>query len=200
MIAAAGLPAFAQTAPFDSYVHTPSHYAAKARAGDPAAQFYLGLALERLGPKAEARWGKASDWIASAALAGHPDAVLRQAQRAFDAGDLGAARAGFRTAAAAGDPVAQFNLGRLAQQDGDLATARRAYRQAARQGHGPARFNLALALLETGERPALPTALAWLTLAAEDGVANAAAARDALGAEATEDEREAASKMAGAWR
>jgi hypothetical protein len=48
-------PAFAQIAPFDDFKHTPEYYSAKAKAGDPQAMFYLGLAIEALGPDAARR-------------------------------------------------------------------------------------------------------------------------------------------------
>lgn len=140
----------------------------------------MGLALEKLGPSAEARWGPARSWIAKAAAAGQAEAQLRLAQIDLAAGDMASARANLEAAAAAGLPAAQFNLGRLAEDDGEAETARRQYQAAARQGHGAARFNLALLLLNSDDPDSAVEALAWLILAAETGAPNAAAARDHL--------------------
>jgi len=187
-------------APYDDFSHTPRHYAPRAAAGDPQAQFYLGLALEALGPEAEARWGKAADWIRRAADGGLPDANLRLAQIELAGGDRQAALDRLDLAAAAGLPEAQFNRARLAEEDGDGESAERWYLAAARQGHGPSRYNLALLLIEEN-RPDGPTeALAWLTLAAEDGVPDAAPAYEALAGALDAEARAKAAALAGQWR
>jgi TPR repeat protein len=194
------VPAAAQIAPFDDYSHAPAYYHDKAKAGNADAQFLLGLALEKLGPAAESRWGAAESWIAEAAAAGLPEAQLRLGQIRLAAGDAASARQNLEAAAAAGIPEAQFNLGALAEQSGRPADARRSYRQAARQGYAPAQFNLALSLIEVGGEAALTDALSWLILAAEQGAASAAAARDQVKAVLNKGAITAAEKRADARR
>ncbi len=158
--------------------------------------FYLGLAIEALGPDAARRWGAPDAWIAEAASAGLPEAQYRLAQIALARGDRALAIRQLDLAAAAGLADAQFNRARLASGEGDMATARRLYTDAARQGHGLARFNLALALLNGDAKAAPVEALAWLMLAAEQDVANAAAAARQLAAALTPDERAEAARLA----
>lgn len=172
------MPATAQIAPYDNYSRAPAYYFDKAQAGNANAQFLLGLALEQLGPDAEARWGSAETWISKAAVAGVPEAQLRYGQIKLAAGAPLEAKRLLIAAAASGIPEAQFNLGALEAQTGAAKAARRWYWQAARQGYAPAQFNLALLLIETGGEASLTDALSWLILAAENGAENAAAARD----------------------
>lgn len=140
------------------------------------------------------------DWIRRAAESGLPEANLRLGQIELAGGDRQAALDHLDRAAAAGLPEAEFNRARLAEEDGDVETAERWYLAAARQGHGPSRYNLALLLIEEN-RPDGPTeALAWLTLAAEAGVADAGPARDALADALDAEARAKAAALAGRWR
>ena len=179
----------------------PSHYLGKAKAGDPQAQFYLGLAIERLGPDAAARWGDARDWFEKAAAGGLPEARLRLGQLELASGNAGAATMHFVKAAIAGDADAQFNAARLAAAAGNASSALRWYKAAAAQDHGPAQFNLALLLLEQPTDAEAPVsapvdALAWLTRAASADVPNAAEARDIVRAELTAAEIAQAERLA----
>jgi TPR repeat protein len=193
------MPALAQIAPFDDFQHSAKHYAPQAKAGDPVAQLYLGIAIEALGVNAAARYGAAQDWIAKAAGAGLPAAQLRFAQINLVSGDRTSAQKNLSAAAASGLAEAQFNLAVMAQEDGDKATAQRQYEAAARQGFGPAQFNLALMMLTKPDGNA-PSALAWLILATEQNTPNAQAARDQVSAALTEDERAEAAQRAMALR
>ena len=192
-------PTLAQIAPFDDFQHSAKHYAQQAKAGDPVAQLYLGIAIEALGVDAASHYGAARDWIAKAAAAGLPAAQLRLAQIDLVDGDRTNARKHLNAAAVAGLAEAQFNLAVMGQEDGDAATAQRQYEAAARQGFGPAQFNLALMMLAdpNGDTPG---ALAWLILSAEQNTPNAQAARDQVSAALTEDERAEAAQRVKALR
>lgn len=193
-------PAPAQVAPFDDYSKAPSHYFNKANAGNADAQFLLGLALEKLGPAAETRWGAAENWIAKAASAGSPEAQLRYSQIKLAAGNVISAKRLLMDAASSGVPEAQFNLGALAEKSKDAKGARHWYWQAARQNYGPAQYNLALSLINLGGEAALTDALSWLILAAENAALNADAAQDQVKAVLNADAIKTAEKWAAARR
>ena len=189
----------AQIAPFDDFKHSATHYAPKAKAGDPLAQLYLGITIEALGENAEVRYGAARYWIAKAASAGLPEAQLRLAQIDLASGNRTSAKKNLTAASVAGLAEAQFNLAVLAENDGEAAKAQQQYEAAAHQGFGLAQFNLALMILADPNGDA-PSALAWLILAAEQGTPNAAEARNQVEATLTAENLADASKRAAALR
>jgi len=147
-------------------------------------------------------------WALAACLLG---AGLPAAVPAADIGGWVAQQQGERAAlerlraeAEAGDAEAQYRLAAayLRQPgEGSAATAAGWLRRAAEAGHGPAQFRLAQAY-GTGSGVARNPveAWAWHDLAAAQGVAGAAAARDALAAALSPEQVAAAQVLAASRR
>jgi TPR repeat protein len=156
-------------------------YMAQAKAGDPVAQYDVGVLYAR-GDGLVQDYASAFSWFHAAAAQGDVAAqynlgVLYAEGRGVPV-DLGEAVNWYRRAADQNHPGAQFNLA-LAYANGagtaqDYAAAARWYERAARQGLGPAMLNLAI-LYEQGsgtERSPID-AYAWYSAAAERGDAGA---------------------------
>ncbi len=109
--------------------------------------------------------------------------------QAFIAGEHEKAEAIWRPLAAKGDHNAAFGLGVLAQTRDLLEEAARWYEQAARAGLTSAQVLLGSMYLDGRGVPRdAVRAYAWLHRATLDGHANAARARDAVGAALTPDQ------------
>lgn len=156
-------------------------YMARAKAGDAAAQYDLGVLYAR-GDGLVQDFDSAATWFHAAAAQGNVSAeynlgVLYE-QGLGVAGSKAEALNWYRSAADQNHPGAQFNLAlAYAQGDGakqDFAAAARWYKRAARQGLGPAMVNLAICY-ETGsgvDRSPVD-AYAWYSAAGERGDAAA---------------------------
>ncbi len=109
--------------------------------------------------------------------------------RAFTAGDHAKAEAIWRPLAEKGDHNAAFGLGMLEQTRNQLEQAARWYEQAARAGLTNAQVLLGSMYIDGRGVPSDGVlAYAWLNRANLDGHANAARARDAIGATLTSQE------------
>ncbi len=103
--------------------------------------------------------------------------------KAFTAGELEKAEAIWRPLAEQGDLNAAFGMGVLAQSRDQLEDAARWYEQAARAGLTSAQVLLGSMYIDgRGVARDAVRAYAWLHRATLDGHANAARARDAVGA------------------
>jgi hypothetical protein len=163
-------------------------YIERAKAGDPVAQYDVGV-LYAQGQGLVQDYASAANWFHAAAAQGNIDAE-------FDLGVLYAQGLGvpanpteainwYRSAADRGHPKAQFNLA-LAYATGngtaqDAAAAARWYQRAAAHGVVPAMINLAI-LYETGDGVgrSLIEAYAWYSVAGECGDASGKARATAL--------------------
>lgn len=112
----------------------------------------------------------------------------------------------YRVAAQRSHAVAQYNLAVLyAAGEGvpkkDFAEARHWFQLAGDQGFAPAQYNLAVlhAVGEGGPRN-LVQAYMWFELAAAQGNAEAASARDQIAGEMTKAQVAAAKELARSWR
>ncbi len=174
-----------QTLPWDERMGV-SWYEKRGAQGDVAAQVRAAQMHEQ-GIGTEADPAEAARWYARAAAQGHPLALFKTA-RAWQTGllgrvDLAKAADLYRAAAQAGVGAASFNLAVMAENGQgiprDRARAATLYAQAWRQG--VAKAGLSLGLLRLTGRDSDPlAAYAWLTAAAEAGVAGAARQRDRL--------------------
>lgn len=172
----------------------------QAAAGDAEAWFRIGMIKEQgigLAPDPEGALAA----YRSAAWLDHRAAQLRLAQLLAGAGQFEEARLWYETAAGRGDAAAAYNAGLFAETGtggpSDAQAAADFYRQAARGGVGQAA--LQLALLHLGERLGPPdrvAALAWLAKAESLGVAEARTLAEAVAADASGEERDAAAALA----
>jgi TPR repeat protein len=150
MVLGAAQPAAAQsgTAPA-GYTETLRWYHARAEAGDPRAQFLLGVKYET-GTDVSRDLAKARELYIRAARQGHADAQFRAGTLAQDA----------------------------AASDEDLKVARDWYQAAAIQGHVPAQYNLAVLLANAAhEEDGFIEAASWSIRAAAGGLPQAEALR-----------------------
>ncbi len=116
--------------------------------------------------------------------------------RAFTAGDHEKAEAIWRPLAESGDHNAAFGMAVLAQTRNQLEQAARWYEQAARAGMTNAQVLLGAMYIDGRGVPRdAVRAYAWLHRATLDGHANAARARDAVGAALTRDQLAAAEAL-----
>jgi TPR repeat protein len=152
-------------------------YMVQAKAGDPAAQYDVGVLYAR-GDGLVQDYASAFSWFHTAATQGNVAAqynlgVLYAEGRGVPA-DQSEALNWYRSAADQNHPGAQFNLALAYAQgagtDQDYAAAARWYERAARQGLTPAMINLAI-LYEQGNgvERSLIDAYAWYNVAAERG-------------------------------
>lgn len=190
-------------------------YERSARAGSAPAQFYLGL-MHETGTNRDADRAQAASWFRKAAEQGHALAQYRLATyHHFGLGmpvDFKQAASWYRKAAGQGVAEAAFNLGFLRENglgaagDGHGPEAARAaardavkwYRQAAEAGLSSAQFNLG-ALFAGGRNGVKKDPVqgwVWLDAAAQAGEDGAAASRDALAAQMSEDQLKRARRLA----
>jgi hypothetical protein len=156
-------------------------YTARAKAGDPAAQYDVAVLYAR-GDGLVQDYASAFSWFHAAATQGNVAAQYNLAVMYAEGLGVPAqpseALNWYRSAADQNHPAAQFNLALFyAQGSGtkqDYATASRWYERAARQGLAPAMINLAI-LYEQGNgvERSLIEAYAWYSAAAERGDADA---------------------------
>lgn len=133
------------------YIDAMGWNARAARAGDPRAQYYLGV-IHRRGLRGVKNHRLAADWFAKAARKGYGPAQFSLGV-AFELGlgrakDAARAARWYRLAARQGIAEAAFNLGALHERgdgvEGNPAQAAVLYRQAARAGLARAQYNLGL--------------------------------------------------------
>lgn len=188
----------------DSYGEAIRWYRAAADAGDPRAQFYLGVRLEQ-GIEGTPDPEAAAEWFGRAAEQGHTAAQLKLAGLLYrgDGVDRDRARAAewYRQAADGGSPRAAFNLGLMAERgDGlprDAELAASMFEQAADGGVAAARLKLAVIYATGVGVDADPVeALTWMRLAEMAGQPVPDAVRRLLRDGATEAEAEAAEDRA----
>ncbi len=152
-------------------------YLARAKAGDPLAQYDIGV-LYAQGSGLVQDYANAASWFHAAATQGNVDAeynlgVLYERGLGVAASPIDAVN-WYRSAADQNHPRAQYNLaiayaeGRGTEQD--FSAAARWYQRAAQQGLVPAMVNLAI-LYERGQGVARSPidAFAWYSAAAERG-------------------------------
>ena len=180
-------PAAQTVSPPANYGDALRWYRKAAEAGSSKAQYLLGHMLEtgRGQPRdlaASARWYRKS------AAQGHALAQFRLGWMYQNGLGLEQDHAGavtwYTRSAAQGMSEAALNLGYLYERGvgvpHDPVRAQQYYLQAAEKGLGAAQFNLGLLLsAKKGDRWARTESLYWLSLAADQGIADAAAARDA---------------------
>jgi Sel1 repeat len=171
----------APTAPPSDPAARAAFYLAKAKAGDAAAQFDVGVLYAR-GDGLVQDYASALSWFHAAAARGNVAAeynlgVLYQHGLGVDASETQALN-WYRSAADQNDGAAQFNLA-LAYAEGrgtkqDTAAASRWYLRAAKHGLAPAMMNLAI-LYERGDGVdrSPVDAYAWYSAAGERGDAAA---------------------------
>ena len=162
-------------------------YRQAAEAGSANAQFFLGRMYET-GQSRKRDPAAAATWYRKAADQGHRLAQYRLGQMYLTGTGVGQsytiAAKGFEMAARQDLHEAQYNLGYLYDHgfgvDRNPGVAATWYRKAAVRGLGPAQYNLGVLLAGGGAGgPAadLIEAWVWLSLAVDDGVEAAAAAR-----------------------
>ncbi len=176
------------SAPPSDPVARAAFYLARAKAGDAAAQYDIGV-LYAQGDGVAQDYAGAASWFHAAAAQGNIAAEFNLGvlyERGLGvASDKTEALNWYRSAADRNDPAAQFNLAiAYAQGDGapqDLAAAARWYQRAAEQGLVAAMVNLAI-LYEKGAGVAAspPDAYAWYSAAGERGDLGAKARAGAL--------------------
>lgn len=147
----------ASTIPPNDPVERAAFYLARAKAGDPVAQYDIGV-LYTLGSGLVQDYTSAVSWFHTAAAQGNIDAeynlgVLYERGLGVTASSIDAVN-WYRSAADQNHARAQYNLA-LAYAEGrgteqDLAAAARWYQRAAQQGLAPAMINLAI-LYERGQ-------------------------------------------------
>jgi hypothetical protein len=173
----------------------PSTYGDAMRWYEKAAEDGSVQAQNLLGRMFESGTGRARDeraaagWYRRAAAQGHGGAQFRLGLMYFEGRgvvrDSVAAARWYQMAAMQGHVRAAFNLGYLYDIGAGVLANRDValgyYRKAAQAGLGEARFNLGILLstADEADRDSQIGAWAWLALAADQGIANAAAARDA---------------------
>lgn len=177
-------------------------YQRAAEAGSADAQFLLGQLYEA-GVGRRRDLAAAATWYRMAAEQGHRLAQYKLGLMRYGgsgvARDAAKAAEWYRKAADQGLAEAQFNLGDLYDRGMGVAAspgqAAAWYRKAARQGLGRAQFNLGLLLAGIDSANGDPldpiAAWVWLSLAAEGGESEAAAARDEVAKGFTAAERNA---------
>ncbi len=172
----------------------------QAAKGDAEAWYRIGIIKEQ-GIGIPVDTAGALEAYRSAATLGHVEAELRLAQLLAAGGDFAEARLWYISAAAQGVAAAAYNAG-LFEETGsggptDLAAAVAHYRQAVAGGIGQAATQLAQ--LYYGDKLGAPdrvTALAWISKAVALGAPGAAAIAQQIDADATAEERAAASELA----
>ena len=152
---------------------------AKAVAGDPDAQFQLGVKLIN-GIGTAQDFTAAAQWFAMAAAQGHPDAQLNLGLQFMDGRgvqhDLAKAKDLFLDAVAKGQSLAAHNLGYLAETAGHFTEAVKWYEKAVELGHVPSLSNVAFAYSNgRGALQNVRKAFSLYEKAAEDGQGVAAA-------------------------
>jgi TPR repeat protein len=174
-------PPAASNAPPSDPAARAEFYMARAKAGDAAAQYDVGVLYAR-GDGLVQDMASAATWFHAAAAQGNVAAEYNLGvmyERGLGVGaDQAEALNWYRSAADQNHPGAQFNLA-LAYANGggtkqDFATAARWYKRAAEQGLPPAMANLAM-LFEGGKgvERSLVEAYAWYSAAGERGDAGA---------------------------
>ena len=155
---------------------------AAAETGDPEAQYRLGLRyLHGEGIPADEAW--AITWLRRAAAAGQQQAAQELARLYQRNGVSPGTAAALALPAGELDPATRLRVMAAAldaRQRGEKQTARRLLRRLAEAGEAEAQYRLALLLLEEPEE-SRREALEWLQAAAEQGHAEAAAARQRYG-------------------
>ena len=176
-------------------------YQRAAETGSPGAQFLLGQLFEA-GVGRTQDPAAAAAWYRKAAVQGHRLAQYKLGLMYFAANgvprDAAKAAVWYRKAAEQGLAEAQFNLGGLYDRGTGVGASRDQaanwYRKAAVQGNIRARLNLGLLLAGIGGakfKPVDPVeAWVWLSLAADTGEGDAAAARDQVAKGLTAAEKE----------
>jgi TPR repeat protein len=179
-------------------------YMARAKSGDAAAQYDLGVLYAR-GDGLVQDYASAISWFQAAAAQGNVAAEYNLG--VLYAGGLGVAANQtealnwYRSAADQNHPGAQFNLA-LAYAQGtgtqqDLAAAARWYQRAAQQGLGPAMINLAILYERGGGVAASPVdAYAWYSAAGEHGEPQGKRRADALFAQFSDRDKARAQGLA----
>lgn len=177
-------------------------YERSARAGDPRAQYYMGVILWR-GLRGKTNHKSASDWFEKSAGKGYGPAQFSLGL-AFERGlgrsrDLARAANWYALAARQGVAEAAFNLGILYERGDGVehkpAQAAILYRQAAEAGLARAQYNLGLLLGEgIGVSKDLVQAWVWLARARDGGYAAAGEAlaaveKDMSGTQRTQAEK-----------
>lgn len=137
--------ALAQNAPPSGYTATLRWYHEQAKAGNPMAQFLLGIKYET-GTDVPRDLARAAELFEQAARKGHKDAQFKLAS--------------------------MLEAGRGIAADRDAAEAW--YRAAAFEDHAPAQYNLSLMLLSAArDEDALVEGLSWLMRAGRGGISRA---------------------------
>jgi TPR repeat protein len=172
-----GMPAPQTNPPPTDPAARAAFYLAKAKAGDAAAQYNVGVLYAR-GQGLVQDYASAITWFRAAAAQGNTAAQYNlgvvYARGLGVAADPAEALNWYRSAADQNYPAAQFNLAlAYASGDGtkqDYAAAARWYQRAAAQALGPAMVNLAI-LYEagTGVERSPVDAYAWYSAAGERG-------------------------------
>ena len=176
-ISLVSLPIYAQVPPPDNFGQSLSWQLRAAEAGNPQAQYVLGLTLEQ-GLKGEANKVEAAEWYAKAAAKGHTLAQMRLARMLYT-GDgvardvMGAARL-YSEAASSGNAQAQYNYASLLESgsgvEKNLVLAATLYESAARQGVAPAQVGLAMLYARgAGVGLNIERAVTWLEVALGQG-------------------------------
>ncbi|HEV7606572.1 MAG TPA: tetratricopeptide repeat protein [Steroidobacteraceae bacterium] len=153
----------------------------EAREGNPESQFALAKLLSA-GLFVKRDWAMALDWLRNSANTGFAPA-LSLLGSFYESGWAGLS-ADNRTAvdywskaAALGDPGAKFALAEFKLRGASLANRDEAIallKSAASSGDGLAQFRLAMLLLDRREKPESESeAIAWLRMAADNGVSTA---------------------------
>lgn len=179
-------------------------YLARAKAGDPVAQYDVGV-LYAQGNGLVQDYASAASWFHAAATQGNVDAeynlgVLYERGLGVTANPMDAVN-WYRSAADQNHAGAQYNLA-IAYAEGhgteqDLATAARWYQRAAQQGLAGAMVNLAI-LYERGQGVTRSPvdAYAWYSAAAEHGDGPAKDRADELFRQLTDQDRAKAQALA----
>lgn len=198
--------ASAQTDAPKSYTEAMDWYRAGAEAGDPKAQFYLGVALEQ-GARGRPDLSAARAWFRKAADSGHALAryklaVMLQNQLGGPA-DLAEARRLYGLAGEQGVAEARYNLA-VMRQDGaggpvDLEGAADLFERAARDGVDISFLHLAV-LNTRGAKADLVEAMKWARLAEAAKVDGTAGYIDALSPLLSEKQLADAEARAKSWK
>ena len=206
MTAFAGPAAVAQDGARQTYTEAMDWYRQGARAGEPKAQFYLGLALEE-GAQGTRDLGAARGWFERAAAGGHALARYKLALmlQSGQGGpvDLEQARRLYGLAARQDVVEAKYNLA-VMLQDGvggpaNLSGASKLFESAARDGVGISFLHLAV-LNTRGEVPDIVEAMKWARLADTAKVEGAAGYIAVLSPLLNTEQRETAGSRARNWK
>lgn len=180
-----------------------------ARAGNAPAQYVVGLMYAN-GQGIEQSFYEAAKMYRLAGEQGHTGAQVNLGslyENCYGNGPCNAEAAAnwYRRAADQGDALGQFNLAVMYAGGTGVAqdewSARVLFRRAAEQGYPPAQYNLAV-VYERGMGGPVDRigAWAWFEIASLSGYADAAAARDQLATNLTEEERSRAAALADVLR